>query len=406
MDMNIHPIISIVISCLVSLVAVHWIYFKVLKMAKLKNMVDNPDARKLQKTPVPVMGGLAVYFGVVTGIAAGVVYNSMMHAELFVPQYTIMAMMTTMLYVGMLDDMMGLTPRARFIVEILAVLAIIGATGGCIDSLHGLWGVDSITWWFAVPFTVFACVGIINAINMIDGVNGLSSSLCILCNVVFGVAFAKSGELYHAIINFTMAASLVPFFFHNVFGKSSKMFIGDAGTMVMGILMSFDVMQILRSDTSVGWMEYQDQGLCMVALTVAILAVPVFDTLRVMTMRAVHGKSPFDADKTHLHHKWLEYTHSHFMTMACELMTAVLIIAISYASYLLNFSIDAQFYITIAAAVVLVWGEYVFFSRKKTMHTGLAYRFRKYMASNRIEGEKAWWNKVQRFVDGKEEEGI
>lgn len=397
--MDFNPIISITISCLVSLIAVHWIYFKVLKMAKMKNMVDNPDARKLQKTPVPVMGGMAVFFGVVTGIAVGVVYNSVMDAELFVPQYTIIAMMTTMLYVGWLDDMLGLTPRSRFIVEILAILAIVGATGGCLDSLHGLWGIGSFSWWIGVPLTVIAGVGIINAINMIDGVNGLSSSLCILCNICFGIAFVRSGQLYHAIINFTMAASLIPFFCHNVFGQSSKMFIGDAGTMVMGILMSYDVIQVLRSDTVLKWTEYADQGLCLVAMTLAILAVPVFDTLRVMTLRMINGKSPFDPDKTHLHHKWLEYTYSHFMTMVCELSTAIVIILIWFTSYQLKVSIDVQFYITIAAAVIFVWGEYAFFVGKINFHTGLAYRFRKYMAKNRIEGEQAWWNRVQRFVD-------
>lgn len=134
-----HSLISIIFSCLVSLLAVHWIYFKTLRVAKLKNLVDNPDARKLQKTPVPVMGGISVFFGVVTGIAAGVVYNNVTHSDLFVPQYTIMGMMVVMLYLGALDDMLGLSPRSRFIAEILAILAIIGATGGCVDSLHGLW---------------------------------------------------------------------------------------------------------------------------------------------------------------------------------------------------------------------------------------------------------------------------
>lgn len=394
-----HSIISIIISCLVSLLAVHWIYFKVLQIAKLKNLVDNPDARKLQKTPVPVMGGIAVFFGVITGIAAGVVYNSVTQSQLFVPQYTIMGMMGMMLYVGAADDMLGLSPRSRFIVEILAVLAIIGATGGCLDSFHGLWGIGSFSWWIGVPLTVFAGVGIINAINMIDGVNGLSSSLCILCNICFGIAFARSGQLYHAIINFTMAASLIPFFCHNVFGQSSKMFIGDAGTMVMGILMSYDVIQVLRSDTVVRWTEYANEGMCLVAMTLAILAVPVFDTLRVMTLRMLNGKSPFEPDKTHLHHKWLEYTYSHFMTMVCELVSAVVIVLIWFISYQLKASINTQFYITIGAAIVFVWGEYAFLVGKVKLHTGLAYRFRKYMAMNRIEGEKAWWNKVQRFVD-------
>lgn len=265
--MDYNSIITIAISCVAALIAVHWVYFKVLTIAKLKNLVDNPDARKLQKTPVPVMGGIAVFFGLIVGIAASVIYNTVTGSQLLVPRYTIIAALSVMLYVGAIDDMLGLSAKTRFIIEILTILGMIGGLGACVDSLHGLWGIGTFSWWIGVPLTVFAGVGIINAINMIDGVNGLSSSLCILCNVCFGVAFVMSGQMYHAIVNFTMAASLLPFFCHNVFGKSSKMFIGDAGTMVMGTLMSYDVIQVLRSDTATEWMQYANQGMCLVAMT-------------------------------------------------------------------------------------------------------------------------------------------
>lgn len=92
------------------------------------------------------------------------------------------------------------------------------------------------------------------------------------------------------------------------------------------------------------------------------------------------------------------------MTMVCEFWTAVAIVVVWAASYMLGASIDVQFYVTVGAAMLLVWGEYAFFRGKFGFHTGLAYRFRKYLANNRIEGEKAWWNWVQKFVDKGEEE--
>ena len=402
--MEYNSLITIVVACIASLIAVHWVYFKVLKIAKMKNLVDNPNARKLQKTPVPVMGGVAVFFGMLVGIAAGVIYNSLMHTELIVPQYTIIAAMSVMLFVGSIDDMIGLSPKSRFVIEIITILGIVGGTGGCIDSLHGLWGIGAFSWWIAVPLTVVGCVGIINAINMIDGVNGLSSSLCILCNVLFGTAFAYSGQFYHAVINYAMAASLLPFFMHNMFGKSSKMFIGDAGTMVMGTLMSFDVIQILRSDTSAEWMAYANQGMCLVAMTLAVMSVPVADTLRVMTMRILHGRSPFSPDRTHLHHKLLEYSYSHFMTTSCEFIAAVLVVLAWAVSYNLKASIDVQMYVVLAAAAIVVWGSYWFLARNKTMHVGVAYRIRRYFANGKKDGEKKWWIRMQRWVDSGEEE--
>ena len=145
--------------------------------------------------------------------------------------------MFVMLYTGALDDIIGLAPKTRFIIEILVILGMILSTGICIDSLHGLWGVDDFSWWIGVPLTVVAGVGIINAINMVDGVNGLSSGLCITYCVLFGTLFVVIGDIPNAVLAFVMGGALVPFFIHNVFGDRSRMFIGDAGTMVMGIMM-------------------------------------------------------------------------------------------------------------------------------------------------------------------------
>jgi UDP-N-acetylmuramyl pentapeptide phosphotransferase/UDP-N-acetylglucosamine-1-phosphate transferase len=180
--MNWYALIMISISALVSLLAVNWIYFKILKIAKEKNLVDNPDARKLQKNPVPVVGGLAVFFGLIMGTLAGIAIfgffgsdtvngNDMITVSRMLP---IMLGMSIMLYVGCMDDILGLSPKARFLIEILVILGLIFSSGISIDSLHNMWTIGEIPTWIAIPLTIFAGVGIINAINMVDGVNGLS----------------------------------------------------------------------------------------------------------------------------------------------------------------------------------------------------------------------------------------
>ena len=163
------------LGAVVAFVAVKWAYFKVLRIALDKNLVDNPDARKLQKRPVPVMGGIAVYFGVLAGVLCGAVLHALTGAAVPTRLLPVMCAMSVMLYVGALDDILGLSPRSRMVIEVLTVLALVFASGRCIDSLHGLWGVEAFSWWIAVPLTVFAGVGIINAVNMIAGVNGLCS---------------------------------------------------------------------------------------------------------------------------------------------------------------------------------------------------------------------------------------
>jgi len=386
------PILTILLTSLISMLGVSWIYFKMLRIAHDKNLVDNPNARKLQKKPVPLVGGLCVFFGV---IISTLVASCLMDCTGLVP---ILMAMSAMLFLGCLDDLIGLTPTLRFIAEILIVICLIYGGGGCIDSLHGLWGIQSFSWYIAVPLTVFAGVGVINAVNMIDGVNGLCSGICITCCCLFGYAFYRGGDIPNSMLCFAMAAGLCPFLLHNVVGKTSKMFIGDAGTMCMGALMAWCIMQVLRQDSHARWSEYQEQGMNVIALTLAILSVPVFDTIRVMIMRVVRGGSPFKADKTHLHHVIYEYGQSHSITSLTEIALNLLVCLAFAIAYKLGLSIDVQLYIVIAMGVIFIWGTHFFMNRGIRLNTHLAFNLRRLM-SNARQGEKSWWKQFQNWVD-------
>ena len=391
--MHVSRLIFFTSTAFVSMLMTFWIYFKILAIAKAKNLVDNPDARKLQKRPVPVMGGIAVFFGVLTGTLLA---TCIWECDSILP---IVIAMSMMLYIGAIDDIIDLSPRNRIIIEVLAILGIIYGEGACINSLHGLWGIESFSWWIGVPLTVFAGVGIINAMNMIDGVNGLSSGLCITFSCMFGVAMFRAHDYPNAMLAFVYAGALLPFLIHNVLGKTSKMFIGDAGTMTMGILMTWYVIQMLRSDHYWGWAAYvSHQRLCLVALTLAILAVPVGDTLRVMFRRILNGSSPFKADKTHLHHMLLNYSGSHSITSLIEISIALAIVIMWLISYLNSVSMEAQFYIVLIGAILLVWGSYFYLSIQDKRNSTAAFRIRKWLTKMR-QGEKDWWNRLQRFID-------
>lgn len=350
-----------IILFLVSLSATWWVFKKVLKIAKLKNIVDNPDARKLQRVPIPVLGGVAVFFGMIVAFAtAGIIYNI---SSLF----AMICVMTIMLYVGTMDDIIGLTPKIRFLIEIFVVLLLIYCNDYSINNFHGLWGVYEIPQWIALPLTVFACVGIINAINLIDGVNGLSSGYCIMACLVFGMVFLHSGDVSMTSLAILSVGALIPFFCHNVFGKASKMFIGDGGTLLMGTVMSAFVVNALKSDSLLALSTPENFG--VVPFTLAVLVIPVFDTLRVMTARIVRGTSPFNPDKTHLHHLLFDLHFSHVGTTGSELLATLLVIASWYLSYMLGASIDVQLYIVILMGLLITFAFYRFArvqSRKKS----------------------------------------
>lgn len=253
---------TVIIPFFIALFLVGWIHPKLVKIALLKNIVDNPDARKLQRTPVPVLGGVAVFFGVV--IAIGSMSAVVDCSGLPV---VIMAMMA-MLYTGTMDDILNLSPSLRFLIEIVVVLLLVFVGGYCINDFRGLWGIGPISSWYAVPLTVFATVGIINAINLMDGVNGLSSGYCIMACTIFGILFHLAGEEVMTILAVVSVGALIPFFLHNVFGKSSKMFIGDGGTLVMGTVMSVFVIAILQSGSRVA--AFVDPNVGLVPFTLAV----------------------------------------------------------------------------------------------------------------------------------------
>lgn len=394
-------IISVAAAALTALVAVRWAYFKIMCIAKDKGLVDNPDARKLQKEPVPVMGGIAVFFGVAMGLLAGYTVGGGVGAHFQIQLMPVLAAMVVMLYVGAMDDILGLTPLSRFVIEIATILGLIYASGGCVDTFHGLWGVESFTWWLAIPLTVFAGVGIINAVNMIDGVNGLSSSLCILSNVFFGVVFMRAGDVANAVLAFATAAALLPFMIHNVFGLRSRMFIGDAGTMVMGILMTWFTMCLLRSDSPIVYYD-SAEGINMIAFALAVLCVPVFDTVRVMTMRVAKKKSPFHPDKTHLHHAFINVGVSHFFTTITEVSIMLIVFFIWMVSVRYGASNEWQLYIVIIASVVLVWGTYGLLRYHAVHHTETLHRLVAFSERTHL-GRTEMWKRLTSKLDAPED---
>ena len=324
----------IIIPALLAFIGTLWIHPKVLKIAIMKNLVDNPDARKLQRNPVPVMGGIAVFFGIIIGLCgAQTLFN---HYNVFL----LISAMLVMLYIGTIDDILNLTPTTRFLIEILIVAWIMYVNNVSISSLWGLWGAYTIPEWIAWPLTIFAAVGIINAINLIDGVNGLSSGFCFMASVLFTIVFYKADNIVMTVLAVSAAGAIIPFFLHNVFGNSTRMFIGDGGTLVIGTMMSIFVMEILHSDSSCKFLA--DCGMGLVPMTLAILAIPVFDTLRVMSMRIIRGTSPFHPDRTHLHHMFIELGFSHVGTTVCILSLNFMIVIAWYLSYRLGASTGTE----------------------------------------------------------------
>lgn len=321
----------------------------IVKMAVSRNMFDTPDERKLQTRPVPVMGGLAVFFGIVVGAGAtSVFFNSY-------ALFTCVITLTVMMYVGMLDDMVGLSPLLRLLVELCLVAFVVYMDKTCINDLHGLLGIGKLPVWASLPLCAVSCLGIINSINLIDGVDGLSSGMCIFACLCFGIVFCSSYDGTMAVMASLAAGALVPFFFHNVFGVKSKMFVGDSGTLMLGMLMSIFCMRMLDS-TSLTAVNHPRMG--VVAFSLSVLSVPVFDALRVMFGRIMKGESPFHADRSHLHHLFIELGFSHVGTTVAVLSLNALNVLCWFLCYLFGGDATAQFVVVFVMGLLNTNGVY------------------------------------------------
>ena len=383
----VYPVIT---TFLISAILVGWIHPKIVQIAKLKNIVDKPDARKLQREPVPVMGGVAVFFGIVAGI--GSMYDIVNTEVLMIVVLALMAM----LYTGTMDDILSLSPKLRFLVEIVVVLLLISYGGYSVNDFHGLWGIHLIPGWMAVALTLFAAIGIINAINLIDGVNGLSSGFCILACVQFGTLFFLAGNVSLLILATASAGSLLPFFFHNMFGKSSKMFIGDGGTLVMGTVMSVFVIGILHSGSFSS--RYVGENVGLIPFALAVLSIPVFDTLRVMIARILKGKSPFKPDKTHLHHIFIQLGCSHIMTTLAILSLNMMVVLCWAGVVWLGGSIDLQLYVVLGLSLLVTPGLYLFLKNNIIHRTRFLRRLRRMGYGLHISRTR-WFIWIQKVVD-------
>lgn len=317
------------------------------KIAHIKKIVDNPNARRLNKEPVPVLGGVSVYLGIIMAIAisCGVVGIA------FPP--SIFAASLLLVYTGAVDDVFPVSARIKFILQIIAVALLVFVGGLSLDDFNGLWGIYELSPWASYPITFIALVGIINGFNLLDGVDGLSSGYSIIVALICGILFWFVGDTHIVILCFATIGALIPFFLQNVFGRKYKMFLGDAGSLMLGLLFAVIICHIVGRGVG-GHIKG------VISFLLAVFALPIFDTLRVMTARMMKGLSPFNPDKTHMHHLFIHMGYCHIgTTVRIIAINMIPVVVWAITEMIPSISINAQFYIILALCIVLNIGIYL-----------------------------------------------
>ena len=267
--------------------------------------------------------------------------------------------MVLMLGVGLVDDICDLSPYTKFSVQILAVLLLYFLCDLRIDNFYGIFGLHEVSMLVSLPLTLVVCVGLINSINLIDGIDGLSSGYSLVASLLFGVWAYMFGDRINLLVSCSLIGALIPFFIYNVFGKTYKMFIGDAGSHLLGIV--FCIVALNTIDSPVP----SEMNSALIPFTFAVLSHPIMDTLRVMTMRMCKGKSPFMADKTHLHHALIGQGFSHLATTLIIIGLDLIVVTAWAFCFQQGMSTTTQMLATIAVAILCIVLPYPLLTKGK-----------------------------------------
>ena len=302
-------IVLIFLGFLIAVALARIIIPRILIISLRKRLFDTPDARKVHKKPVSRLGGVsffpAVLFTVtfLIGVCDMTGWVPLVNVSRYWAQALLLCSGLTLLFiVGIADDLIGVRYRQKFLVQLVAA-AMFPLAGLYINDFYGLLGIHYVSSFIGVPLTLLLVVFITNAVNLIDGIDGLASGLSMVALSVFGTLAVIDGRWMSALLAFATVGVLLPFFFYNVFGNADrgrKIFMGDTGSLTLGYILSFLAVQYTMNTYEAG-INYE--GAMLIAFSV--LPVPCLDLVRWVLGRARRGRAPFMPDKTHIHHKFL-----------------------------------------------------------------------------------------------------
>jgi UDP-N-acetylmuramyl pentapeptide phosphotransferase/UDP-N-acetylglucosamine-1-phosphate transferase len=333
-------VISFVAALIVGFVSIP----KVVKIAIKKDLVAKPNHRTSHTGRIPNVGGISIFISFILAFlfASNFTLDNRMQFLIFT--------VVILFFVGLYDDIMIISARRKLVGELIGIAGMIFMGGFRLTNLHGFFGVYEITYFSSVLLTFFVTVVIINAINLIDGIDGLASGVGMLISLFFGIYFYLIDNEQLAVVSFSLLGALVPFFIYNVFAKRSKIFMGDAGALVLGVILS--VLTISFNEVNISAKStYHIINVPMVSI--CLLVLPMFDTIRVFTIRIVQKKSPFSPDKNHLHHMFLALGYNHKQSTGILLLINVIYIGVG----LLFQNTSKFFFFAVIFLSCILWTE-------------------------------------------------
>jgi UDP-N-acetylmuramyl pentapeptide phosphotransferase/UDP-N-acetylglucosamine-1-phosphate transferase len=293
----------------------------IIRVAEIKHLFDVPDERKHHHKSIPTLGGMAIFAGVLFSVTFWT--DQVQIVEL---QYIISGLII-LFFMGIKDDLVNLRASKKLVGQIVAGIILVHMANIRLTSFFGLFTIRDLPLWFSYLFSIFTCVVITNAFNLIDGIDTLAGSLGILGATVFGLWFHFLGMTQYTILCVALIGSLLAFLWFNK--TPARIFMGDTGSMLVGFIMALLAMKFIEA-VRILPRSHPYKILSVPVFTCSVLLIPLFDTLRVFVIRILKKKSPFSPDRNHIHHILVDIGLTHIQSTICLVVFNLVMIFLTY----------------------------------------------------------------------------
>lgn len=332
----------------------------IIKVSRSIDLLDAPDRRKIHSVSTPSLGGIGIFIGFILSMMISISFSELAELKYFLGGIVLIFIL------GIRDDVSSLQAKHKLAVQILSAVLVVYFSQIKLTGLYGILGIFDLPVGVAGILSVFMIVALTNSFNLIDGIDGLAGSLGVLILSVLGWIFLELGDMSLAVICLSVSGSLIAFLFFNWY--PSKVFMGDTGSMLLGFITSVLTIVMINHVTSTE-VPLNFQISSPVALGVAVLIVPIYDTFRVFIIRFYNGKSPLAPDRNHIHHALLKLGINHSRASLALIALNVVIISISF---LLNNSLGNGMLILIQLLIAVCFGASIDLIGRRKKYLGLS----------------------------------
>jgi len=334
-----------------------------IRVAILKRLTDVPaEDRKIHKRSIPTVGGIIIYAATMFSYALWYkIEDGKMYDEIYksIEEFKlIIATSLVLFFVGVKDDIIGTAAVKKLFAHILVALILVLIGNIRITSLYGIFGVMEIPYWASVFLSLFTYVVVVNAFNLIDGVDGLAGGVGMIACWSFGIWFVFAGNYSLAALSFSMAGALMGFMIFNF--SPAKIFMGDSGSLIIGLFVCVLAIKLIEYPV-----EKLDKFWVQISKPMYVIAAmiyPLLDTLRVFIIRTLKGQSPLIADRNHIHHHLILKGYSHVKTVIIIYVFTFVTIGLSLLDYFIP---DANIGLIILVGVALLFLFFVLVLNRK-----------------------------------------